>query len=99
MKMDRETEFIETVCDLIETGNGSRKEIIELLRKIPRRSRVEWNLRCPLISAVKIGYKSLANEMIYQRNLDINSTTKEWNDGNWCSLGAAIHSGNLDLAR
>jgi hypothetical protein len=22
-----------------------------------------------------------------------------WNDGNWCSLGAAIHSENLDLAR
>ena len=97
--MDREEELIENVCDLIETGNASRKEIVDLLRKIPRRSRLEWKTKCPLISVVKISRKSLVNDMIYGLSFNINSTTQEWNDGNWCSLGAAIHSGNLDLAR
>jgi hypothetical protein len=97
--MANETRLIDSVCNLIESGNMLRKEIIGLLRELPQRSRVEWNSRCPLISAVTIGYKSLVNELIDELDFDINSTTQEWNYGNWCSLGAAIHSGNFYLAR
>jgi hypothetical protein len=97
--MNPEKEKIETVCNLIEKGTGTKKEIVDLLKKIPRRSRLEWPTRCPLVSVVKSGKKTLANELIYGFGFDINSTTQEWNDGNWCSLGAAIHSENLDLAR
>ena len=99
IKMDRETKFINSVCDFIETGNGSRSQIIDHVKKIPQKSRLDWKTRCPLISVVKIGYRSLANEMIYGYGFDINSTTQEWNDGNWCALGAAIHSRNYELAR
>ena len=97
--MNPEKEKIETVCNLIEKGTGTKKEIVDLLKKIPRKSRLEWPTRCPLVSVVKSGKKTLANELIYGFGFDINSTTQEWNDGNWCSLGAAIHCGNLDLAR
>jgi hypothetical protein len=97
--MDPDSNLIETVCDLIETEKGTKKELIELLKKIPSKSRLKWTSQCPLISAVKIGKKNLVNDLIHGYKFDFNSRTQEWNDGNWCSLGAAIHSGNLDLAR
>ena len=97
--MSGETELISSICDLIEYGSGSRKEIIALLWEMPQRSRQKWRARCPLISAVKVGYMSLVKEIINELNFDINSTTLEWYDGNWCALGAAIHSQNFCLAR
>jgi hypothetical protein len=97
--MSGETELISSICDLIEYGSGSRKEIIALMWEMPRRSRQKWRARCPLISAVKVGYMSLVKELLTKPSCDINSTTQDWNGGNWCELGAAIHSKNLCLAR
>jgi hypothetical protein len=97
--MDSESDLIETVCELIEIGTATRKEILELLKSIQNRSRLEWPKRSPLVSAVKSGKKTLLNDMIYKFSFDINSTTVEWHEGNWCALGAAIHANNFDLAR
>ena len=43
--------------------------------------------------------KTLASQMLLRYNVDINSTTKFFRNGEWCALATAIHNGNLELAK
>jgi hypothetical protein len=94
-----QNDLIEKVCDLIQLGTSTRKEVNNLLKKIGQRDRPIWKKRSPLIEAVKKGNKSLVNGMIYGFGFDINSTTLDRDSGEWCALVTAILHCNFDFAK
>jgi hypothetical protein len=92
-------DHIEKVCDTIQAGTSTYKEINSILKQIEQRDRPKWKTRSPLIEAVKKGDKHLASIVIHSFGFDVHSTTEDWNGGEWCALAAAIHRGAFPLAK
>ena len=99
MSKKTEQQTILDVCQIIENGNTSIRDLQKYLLQIPKRDRLQWETCSPLISAVKRGNKERLQMMIDNLNFDVNSTTKDWSDGNWCALATAIHNKKLKLAK
>ena len=95
----KKEEYILKMCQLIEQGKKSNEELKKLLETIPNRDRFQWKKNSPLISAVKRGSMKLIQLMINVLNFDVNATTEDWSNGNWCALATAIHKGNIVIAK
>ena len=99
MSIKTEKQTILDVCQIIENGQKSISNLQKYLLRIPNRDRLEWDTCSPLFSAVKRGNEELVEMMIEKLKFDVNSTTKDWNDGNWCALATAILNKKFELAK
>ena len=99
MSSNSEFHKIEELCELIEKQDLSLNATYNILSDIRNPSRKEWPGSSPLISAVKKGRKTLASQMLLRYNVDINSTTKFFRNGEWCALATTVHNRNFELSK
>ncbi len=99
MDQQCQNDLIEKVCDAIQEGTSTVKEINAILKKIEQRDRPIWENRSPLIEAVKKNNKHLISIMIHHFGFNVYSKTEDWNGGEWCALAVAIHRSLFPLAK
>jgi hypothetical protein len=98
--IEEEEETLRKLHQLLNDKTSTLEEIRTSLSKVSNKERGEWKNGSPLIWAVLNNRKDAIEHMVKQERFNVDSVSKKCQDYfDWCALGAAIGSGNHELAK